>query len=72
MVETSLDWTPQNATINLKYTLFAHRVLANLGVVRLDVSGLSNDSIVSVTDVLDVSLIQSLACSVAIPDIQPL
>ncbi|GAA5927993.1 alpha,alpha-trehalase ATH1 [Sporobolomyces koalae] len=55
VVQTSLEWTPQgtNHSINLKYTLFAHRVLPNLGVVRLDVSGIANDSVVAVTDVLD-------------------
>ncbi|GAA6008844.1 hypothetical protein JCM11491_003805 [Sporobolomyces phaffii] len=55
VVKTSFDWMLQgtNKTIRLKYTMFAHRVLANLGVVRLDVSGVSNSSVVAVTDVLD-------------------
>ncbi|GAA5883213.1 hypothetical protein JCM16303_007308 [Sporobolomyces ruberrimus] len=55
VVETSLKWTLEgrNQSIDLKYTLFAHRVKANLGVVRLDVSGLSNETVVAVTDVLD-------------------
>jgi len=49
-----------NQSLNVKYTLFAHRVEANLGVVRLDVSGLSNNSVVAVTDVLDVSFLPHL------------
>ncbi|GAA5893369.1 alpha,alpha-trehalase ATH1 [Sporobolomyces salmoneus] len=54
VVETSLNWMLQsNRSVNVKYTLFAHRAEPNLGVVRLDVSGLSNDSVVAVTDVLD-------------------
>lgn len=58
VVATSLLWTPAklNSTFNLTYTMFAHRTLPNLGVVRLDVSGLTPGSNVSVTDVLDVSL----------------
>lgn len=57
VVETSLDWRlMSNQTISVKYTLFAHRVQPNLGIVRLDVTGLSNDSTVAVTDVFDVSV----------------
>jgi len=37
----------------VNYTIFAHRVRDNLAVVRLDVSGLSDASTVTVTDVLD-------------------
>lgn len=57
VVSTSLLWTPGalNSTFNLTYTIFAHRTLPNLGVVRLDVSGISPGANVSVTDVLDVS-----------------
>ncbi|GAA5985292.1 hypothetical protein JCM5350_005577 [Sporobolomyces pararoseus] len=55
VVQTSLNWMLQggNQSLQVKYTLFAHRVEPNLGVVRLDVSGLSNQSVVAVTDVLD-------------------
>ena len=59
VVSTSLSWSPHNSTasyassISLKYTIFAHRTRPNLGVVRLDVSGISPSSNVSVTDVLD-------------------
>ncbi|GAA5888338.1 hypothetical protein JCM5296_003292 [Sporobolomyces johnsonii] len=55
IVRTSLDWTPQgmNTTVALQYTLFAHREWANVGVVRLDVEGLTEAMQVAVTDVLD-------------------
>lgn len=60
VVSTSLTWTPNangsstnSSGISLKYTLFAHRTRPNLGVVRLDVSGLSGASNITVTDVLD-------------------
>ena len=60
VVSTSLMWTPatsgstsNNSGISLNYTIFAHRTRPNLGVVRLDVSGLSSASNVTVTDVLD-------------------
>ena len=62
VVSTSLTWTPSTNTshakssgsgITLCYTIFAHRTRPNLGVVRLDVSGLSDTSKVTVTDVLD-------------------
>lgn len=57
VVETSLLWTPKNVTrpISLRYELFAHRTLPNLGVVRLDVEGLTpGSSNITVTDLLDV------------------
>jgi trehalose/maltose hydrolase-like predicted phosphorylase len=56
LVETSLNWTPSTATNSsyfLRYTLFAHRTLPNVGVVRLDVDGLTEGTPISVTDVLD-------------------
>lgn len=54
VVKTNLLWTPPNGSpINITYTIFAHRSKPNLGVVRLDVKGLTNQSSVSVTDVLD-------------------
>lgn len=57
VVSTSLSWSSQNASnasgIVLNYTIFAHRTRPNLGVVRLDVSGLPSSSNISVTDVLD-------------------
>ncbi|KAE9402984.1 family 65 glycoside hydrolase [Gymnopus androsaceus JB14] len=55
-VETSLNWTPSTATnpsYSLRYTLFAHRTLPNVGVVRLDVDGLIEGTPISITDVLD-------------------
>jgi trehalose/maltose hydrolase-like predicted phosphorylase len=63
VVSTSLTWRPSTAStsdtkssgsdIILNYTIFAHRTRPNLGVVRIDVSGLSDVSTVTVTDVLD-------------------
>ncbi|GAA6060907.1 hypothetical protein JCM10212_003941 [Sporobolomyces blumeae] len=55
VVQTSLDWTPDgaNQSVKVKYTLFAHRVMPNLGVVRLDVDGVDQGSTVAVTDVFD-------------------
>ncbi|KAF9019821.1 glycoside hydrolase family 65 protein [Rhodocollybia butyracea] len=54
-VETSLVWSPTatNASYSLRYTLFAHRSLANVGVVKLDIDGLIEDTPLSITDVLD-------------------
>ncbi|KAL8276477.1 hypothetical protein RQP46_011127 [Phenoliferia psychrophenolica] len=55
VVQTRLAWTPAGSAspLNLLYTIFAHRTLPNLGVVRLDVEGLVQGQNVSVTDVLD-------------------
>lgn len=55
IVVTSLLWTPPvfKHSINLTYTMFAHRTLPNLGVVRLDVVGVPSNTSVSITDVLD-------------------
>lgn len=60
VVLTSLQWSPpalsKNSTkIGLKYTLFAHRTQPNLGIVRLEVDGLTPGTNVTITDVLDVS-----------------
>lgn len=55
LVTTNLTWSPTgNASLNLSYTIYAHRTRPNLGVVRLDMSGLQQGVEVSVTDVLDV------------------
>lgn len=72
VVTTSLIWTPpglptpsngslpaNSSGIKLVYTIFAHRTKLNLGVVRLDVEGLTPGMQLSVTDVLDVSWISS-------------
>ncbi|KAK4703450.1 hypothetical protein P7C70_g2769, partial [Phenoliferia sp. Uapishka_3] len=55
VVQTTLEWTPagSKAPLDVAYTIFAHRTLPNLGVVRLDVEGLTPGAEVSVTDVLD-------------------
>jgi trehalose/maltose hydrolase-like predicted phosphorylase len=55
VVSTSLTWkpSPSGSGFKLKYTIFAHRTRPNLGIVRLDVSGLSSTSTATVTDVLD-------------------
>lgn len=58
VVQTRLSWTPDNSTapVQLLYTIFAHRTMPNLGVVKLDIEGLASGTSVSVTDVLDVRL----------------
>jgi trehalose/maltose hydrolase-like predicted phosphorylase len=57
IVSTSLTWTPAlphiSSGISLNFTIFAHRTRPNLGVVRLEVSGLPSASVVTLTDVLD-------------------
>lgn len=55
IVTTAIAWSPagDNSTVQLNYTVYAHRSRPNLGVVRLDVSGLSEGLDVSFTDVLD-------------------
>lgn len=54
LVETSLTWTPAGMQpVNLTYTTFAHRTKPHLGVMRLDVKGLTNTAAVSITDLLD-------------------
>ena len=52
LVKTSLSWKG----LNISYSMFAHRTLPNLAVVRLDVAGLSPSSRATVTDLLDVSI----------------
>ncbi|KAG8864784.1 alpha,alpha-trehalase ath1 [Tulasnella sp. 330] len=55
VVSTFLTWTPPgaNVSLTLNYTIIAHRVVPNLGIVRLDVTGLSAGLNVTVTSVLD-------------------
>ncbi|KAG0048008.1 alpha,alpha-trehalase ath1 [Gryganskiella cystojenkinii] len=57
IVQTKVSWTPfkssNGSEINLRYTVLAHRSRANLGLVRLDVSGLSEGQQVTITDALD-------------------
>ncbi|GJJ71505.1 hypothetical protein EMPS_03855 [Entomortierella parvispora] len=66
IVQTTVSWSPFKATnsstaaaptgsdlIQLKYTVLAHRSRPNLGLVRLDVSGLSDGQKVIITDALD-------------------
>ncbi|GAA5992775.1 hypothetical protein JCM10908_006927 [Rhodotorula pacifica] len=69
IVTTKYDWTPSlggsnsstnssstNSTsskITLSYTIFAHKVIPTLGAVYLSVSGLTNQTQVAFTDVLD-------------------
>lgn len=61
VVSTALTWTPSaNVSLTLNYTIVAHRVIPNLGIVRLDVTGLNAGSNVTVTSVLDVRLVRSL------------
>ncbi|KAK4055789.1 alpha,alpha-trehalase ath1 [Microbotryomycetes sp. JL201] len=42
-----------NVAVRLNYTLLAHRTRPNLGIVRLDIAGLSVGQEVSITDVFD-------------------
>lgn len=57
IVQTTVSWSPFSASndseIKLKYTVLAHRSRPNLGLVRLDVSGLSKGQQVIITDALD-------------------
>ncbi|GAA5906847.1 hypothetical protein JCM6882_006845 [Rhodosporidiobolus microsporus] len=55
VVETSLNWTPAGMTdpISLTYTILAHRVLPNVGAVRMTARGLPENASVAVTDVFD-------------------
>jgi len=67
IVQTTVSWSPFKASNNsttaaapdksdllqLKYTVLAHRSRPNLGLVRLDVSGLSEGQKVIITDALD-------------------
>ena len=64
MVQTKYDWTPgggngsnSSTNITLSYTVLAHKVIPTLGAVYLSVSGLTNQTQVAFTDVLDVSSI---------------
>ncbi|KAM0746041.1 hypothetical protein T439DRAFT_369600 [Meredithblackwellia eburnea MCA 4105] len=55
IVTTNLVWKPanSNSVLNLTYTLLAHRTLPNLGLVRLDVEGITLGTNFSITDALD-------------------
>ncbi|KAG8988480.1 alpha,alpha-trehalase ath1 [Tulasnella sp. JGI-2019a] len=54
IVSTSFKWSPAtNVSMTLNYTVIAHRVVPNLGVVRLDVTGLKAGVNVTITSVLD-------------------
>lgn len=55
VVQTSYTWTPSqgSSSVNVTYTVIAHRTRPNLGIVRLDVQGLQSGD-VSLTDLLDV------------------
>ncbi|GAA5834169.1 hypothetical protein JCM11251_000560 [Rhodosporidiobolus azoricus] len=55
VVETTLDWTPAGLSdpISLSYTIFAHRVVPNVGAVRLNVKGVPANASAAVTDVFD-------------------
>ena len=62
IVQTKYDWTPgggggsnSSTKITLSYTVLAHKVIPTLGAVYLSVSGLTNQTQVTFTDVLDVS-----------------
>ena len=63
IVQTKYDWTPgggasnSSTKITLSYTVLAHKVIPTLGAVYLSVSGLTNQTQVAFTDVLDVSSI---------------
>ncbi|KAF9958583.1 alpha,alpha-trehalase ath1 [Mortierella alpina] len=54
-VQTTVGWSPFNSSsiIQLRYTVLAHRSRPTLGLVRLDVSGLSDNQEVIITDALD-------------------
>ncbi|KAG0364106.1 alpha,alpha-trehalase ath1 [Gamsiella multidivaricata] len=55
VVQTAITWSPFNSSsdIHLTYTVIAHRSRPSLGLVRLDISGLSADQQVIITDALD-------------------
>lgn len=60
IVETTITWEPFDSSsgkdadsIELVYTVLAHRDRPTLGLVRLDVSGLKDGQQVIITDVLD-------------------
>jgi trehalose/maltose hydrolase-like predicted phosphorylase len=54
LVQTTVSWSPFNSSdIQLSYTVLAHRSRPNLGLVRLDVSGLKHGQEVIITDALD-------------------
>jgi trehalose/maltose hydrolase-like predicted phosphorylase len=62
IVETSVVWSPFKSTnnsssntgdIQLHYTILAHRSRPSLGLVRLDVSGLTGGQQVVITDAID-------------------
>ncbi|KAG0208406.1 alpha,alpha-trehalase ath1 [Mortierella sp. GBA30] len=54
MVQTTVHWSPfADSSIKLHYTILAHRSRPTLGLVRLDISGLSNAQEVIITDALD-------------------
>ena len=54
IVQTNVTWSPHNSasTLQLNYTVLAHRKHLNLGVVRLDFTSSANGSYL-VTDILD-------------------
>lgn len=54
-VTTEVQWQPQGFAqpITLRYTVLAHRRRAPLGLMRLQVSGLSNNTNFIITDALD-------------------
>lgn len=57
LVQTEISWQPSNSMINgtfdLKYTLLTSRTRPTLGVVRLDISGVPDNTTVYLTDLLD-------------------
>lgn len=54
IVTTSLTWTADGFDpVHINYTALAHRSRMNVGLMRLQVYGLSSDTTVTVTDVLD-------------------
>lgn len=60
VVQTTVSWSPFDSSntspkslIKLQYTILAHRSRPNLGLVRLDVSGLEKGQQVVITDALD-------------------
>lgn len=61
LVQTKYDWTPggskSSSKITLSYTILAHNVIPTLGAVYLSVTGLTNQTQVAFTDVLDVSCV---------------
>ncbi|ORZ05353.1 Six-hairpin glycosidase-like protein [Lobosporangium transversale] len=58
VVQTNVTWSPfdpsnNGSHIQLHYTVVAHRSRPNLGLVRLDISGLTKGQQVIITDALD-------------------